>query len=56
MGGAVPPLPNTPSWRGAELGGAQRQLLPLPFGVSKHKMCQSIKFIYKDKDQVVPVL
>jgi hypothetical protein len=26
MGGAVPPLPNTPSWRGAQLGGAQRQL------------------------------
>jgi hypothetical protein len=23
MGGAVPPLPNTPSWRGAQLGGAQ---------------------------------
>jgi len=26
MGGAVPPLPNTPSWRGAQLGGAQGQL------------------------------
>jgi hypothetical protein len=26
MGGAVPPLPNTPSWRGAPLGGAQGQL------------------------------
>jgi hypothetical protein len=27
MGGAVPPLPNTPSWHGAELGGAQGRLL-----------------------------
>jgi len=26
MGGAIPPTPNTPSWRGAQLGGAQRQL------------------------------
>jgi hypothetical protein len=26
MGGAVPPLPNAPSWRGAQLGGAQGQL------------------------------
>jgi hypothetical protein len=26
MGGAVHPLPNTPSWRGAPLGGAQGQL------------------------------
>jgi hypothetical protein len=26
MGGAIPPLPNTPSWRGAQLGGAQGQL------------------------------
>jgi hypothetical protein len=26
MGGAVPPLPNTPSWRDAQLGGAQKQL------------------------------
>jgi hypothetical protein len=26
MGGAVPPLPNTPSWRGAQLGGARGQL------------------------------
>jgi hypothetical protein len=26
MDGAVPPLPNTPSWRGAQLGGAQGQL------------------------------
>jgi hypothetical protein len=26
MGGAVPPLPNMPSWRGAQLGGAQGQL------------------------------
>jgi hypothetical protein len=26
MGGAVPSLPNTPSWRGAQLGGAQGQL------------------------------
>jgi hypothetical protein len=23
MGGALPPLPNTPSWRGDQLGGAQ---------------------------------
>jgi hypothetical protein len=23
---AVPPLPNTPSWRGAQLGGAKGQL------------------------------
>jgi hypothetical protein len=32
-GGAVPPFPNTPSWRGAQLGGAQGQLylLPLPY-------------------------
>jgi hypothetical protein len=26
MGGAVPPLPNTPSWRSAQLGRAQGQL------------------------------
>jgi hypothetical protein len=26
MGGAVPPLPNTLSWRGAQSGGAQGQL------------------------------
>jgi hypothetical protein len=26
VGGAVPPLPNAPSWRGAQLGGAQGQL------------------------------
>jgi hypothetical protein len=25
MGGAVPPLPNTPSWRDGQLGGAQGQ-------------------------------
>jgi len=25
MGGAVPPLSHTPSWRGAQLGGAQGQ-------------------------------
>jgi hypothetical protein len=25
MGGAVPPLPNTPSWRGAQPGGEQGQ-------------------------------
>jgi len=30
MGGTVPPLPNTPSWRGAQLGGAQGQLYLLP--------------------------
>jgi hypothetical protein len=27
MGGAVPPLPHTPSWRGAQLGGAQGYIL-----------------------------
>jgi hypothetical protein len=26
MGGDVPPLPNTPSWRGDQSGGAQGQL------------------------------
>jgi hypothetical protein len=26
MGGAVPPLPNTSSWRGAQLEGAQGEL------------------------------
>jgi len=26
MGGAVPPLPNTPSWRGTQLGEAEGQL------------------------------
>jgi hypothetical protein len=26
MGEAVPPFPNTPSWRGDQLGGAQGQL------------------------------
>jgi hypothetical protein len=32
MSGAIPPLPNTPSWRGAQLKKAQGQLylLPLP--------------------------
>jgi len=29
MCGAVPPLPNAPSWRGAQLGGAQGQLYPM---------------------------
>jgi len=29
MGGVVPPFPNTPSWRGAQLGGAQGQLYPV---------------------------
>jgi hypothetical protein len=28
MGGAVSPLPNTPSWHGAQLGGVQGQLFP----------------------------
>jgi hypothetical protein len=27
MGGAVPPLPNTPSWRGAQLGGSTQARL-----------------------------
>jgi hypothetical protein len=27
MGGAVPPLPNTPSWRSAQLGGAHTKEL-----------------------------
>jgi hypothetical protein len=31
MGRAVPPLPNTPSWRGAQLGGAKGQLYLLPY-------------------------
>jgi hypothetical protein len=26
MGGAVPPLPNAPLWRDAQLGGAQGQI------------------------------
>jgi hypothetical protein len=31
MSGAIPPLPNTPSWRGAQLKEAQGlYLLPLP--------------------------
>jgi len=30
MRGAVPPVPNAPSWRGAQLGGAQGQLYLLP--------------------------
>jgi hypothetical protein len=30
MSGAIPPLPHTPSWRGAQLKKAQGQLLPLP--------------------------
>jgi hypothetical protein len=29
MSGAIPPLPNTPSWRGAQLKKAQRQLYSL---------------------------
>jgi len=29
MRGAIPPLPNTPSWRGAQLKKAQGQLLNL---------------------------
>jgi hypothetical protein len=31
MGRAVPQLPNTPSWHGAQLVGAQGQLYLLPF-------------------------
>jgi hypothetical protein len=30
MSGAIPPLPNTPSWRGAQLKKAQGQLYLLP--------------------------
>jgi hypothetical protein len=33
MGGAVPPLPHTPSWRGAQLGGAEGQLYISDFKV-----------------------
>jgi hypothetical protein len=29
MGGAVPPLPNTPSWHGAQLGGTGTLLFTL---------------------------
>jgi len=33
MCGVVPPLPNTPSWSGAQLGGAQGQLYLVVFTV-----------------------
>jgi hypothetical protein len=44
MGGAVPPLPNTSSWRGGQLGEAQGQLyftllyftLLILFGIRKN--------------------
>jgi hypothetical protein len=43
MGGAVHPLPHTPSWRSAQLGGAQGQLylftLPLTLMMSVWSPC-----------------
>jgi hypothetical protein len=35
MSGALPPLPNTPSWRGAQLKEAQEQLYVYLFTVPK---------------------
>jgi hypothetical protein len=34
MRGAIPPLPNTPSWRGAQFKYKQGKILPLPFLLS----------------------
>jgi hypothetical protein len=42
MGGAVPPLPNTPSWRGAQLRGAQGQLYLLPSIHLQTDFCMSM--------------
>jgi len=37
MGGTVPPFPNTPSWRGAPLRGAQGQLPEVKYSNLRQK-------------------
>jgi hypothetical protein len=34
MNGAIPPLPNTPSWRGAQLKHRDNFTLTLPFNIN----------------------
>jgi hypothetical protein len=48
MSGAIPPLPNTPSWRGAQLKKAQGQLylLPLPITLKLHVSLQDFLLIF----------
>jgi hypothetical protein len=38
MGEAIPPLPNTPSWRGAQFKKKHKEILSLPFTfIQQHK-------------------
>jgi hypothetical protein len=47
MGGAVPPLLNTPSWRGAQLGGAQGQQLYSSGNFSDTRISVAISNFYE---------
>jgi hypothetical protein len=43
MSGAIPPLPNMPSWRGAQLKEAQGQLYLLLFAKSQYEFSSGDK-------------